>query len=136
MARNSVATNSEPAAPKDLTPAAEKEWTRITGLLRERNSLDALDQHALHDYLTCWQRLQECEADIAARGVLVKSYRGSLTKNPSIQIARQYRESVLAWAKELGFTLGSRSRLAVPKPELPKVNKFAQLDSELDTETF
>jgi len=78
MKRNAAATNSEPAAPKDLTPAAKKEWKRITSLLRARKSLDALDEAGLHDYLVCWQRLQDCEADIGARGVLVKTYRGSI----------------------------------------------------------
>jgi P27 family predicted phage terminase small subunit len=139
MKRNAAASNSEPAAPSDLTPAAAQEWERITSLLRERKSLDALDQAGLHDYLICWQRLQECEADIGRRGVLVKGYRGALTKNPSVALARQYRESLLAWSKEFGFTLGARSRLAVPQPERPKVNKFALLDfpelgDELDGE--
>ena len=132
MKRNAAAVNSEPATPKDLTPAAKREWKRITSLLRARKSLDALDQAGLHDYLVCWQRLQTCEADIGARGVLVKTYRGSLAKNPSIQIARQYREHLLSWSKEFGFTIGSRSRLAVPAPEHPKVNKFAELELELD----
>jgi len=78
------------------------------------------------------ETLQDCEADIGARGKLVRTYRGSRAKNPSIQIARQYREHLLSWSKEFGFTIGSRSRLAVPEPARPKVNKFAELDLELD----
>jgi P27 family predicted phage terminase small subunit len=135
MARNATATNSEPEAPEDLTPAARQEWERITALLRSRKSLGALDQTGLHDYLICWQRLQACEADIGNRGVLVKGYRGALIKNPSVALARQYRESLLAWSKEFGFTIGSRSRLAVPEPERPKVNKFAFLNHEPDGES-
>ena len=133
MARNAAAvhtTDSEPCPPADLTPEARAEWDRITSLLRQRKCLDALDQAALHDYLLCWQRLQECEKDIAERGVLVKGYRGGPTKNPSLQAARTYREALLAWSRELGFTLGSRSRLAVPKPEQPKRNPFADLEIE------
>jgi P27 family predicted phage terminase small subunit len=96
-------------------------------LLRDRKCLDALDQVALRDYLVCWQRLNECEADIAKRGILVKGYRGGLTKNPSVALARQYREHLLAWSKELGLTIGSRARLALPQPKEPKPNPFALL---------
>src|SRR5438309_364652 len=104
MARNTFTGASEPTPPDGLNPEAQEEWDRICSLLRERKSLTGLDQTALRDYLVCWQRLQECEADITTRGVLVKGYRGSRTKNPSIQIARQYREHLLAWSKEFGFT--------------------------------
>src|SRR4051794_35878305 len=97
MRRNTAAqgTNTnEPVPPNDLNVEGIHEWKRITGLLRDRNALDGLDQAALRDYLVCWQRLQDCEADIGKRGVLVKGARG-LVKNPSLQIAKSYRESML-----------------------------------------
>ena len=137
MQRNRSAARdvtTEPTAPKGLPAAARREWERITALLRQRNCLDALDQAALRDYLVCWQRLNECEADIAARGILVKGYRSALTKNPSVALARQYREHLLAWSKELGFTIGSRARLAVPQQEKPRVNPFSLLERESDPE--
>jgi P27 family predicted phage terminase small subunit len=112
----------------------DHEWKRITGLLRDRNALDGLDQAALRDYLVCWQRLQDCEADIQKRGILVKGARGTV-KNPSLQIAKSYRESMLAWARELGFTLGSRTRLALPGIEPKKLNKFAMIDAPHDQDT-
>lgn len=132
MARNNAAlsaSTSEPTAPSGSTQEAAAEWERIVGLLRNRGALDGLDQAALRDYLLCWQRVQECERDIEKRGVLIPGYRGSKVKNPSIQIARQYREAMLSWARELGFTIGSRTRLAMPEQKAPRVNAFASLAS-------
>jgi len=110
----------EPKMPPELSPEAEQEWRRVTGLLRERTALDALDETALIDYLTCWIRLRECEADVAARGVLVEGGGGrGKVKNPACQLARQYRDHLIAWCKEFGFTPGSRSRIELPPPEEP-----------------
>jgi P27 family predicted phage terminase small subunit len=108
----------EPDMPKGLDVAAQNEWTRITDLLRTREALDALDQAALADYLTCWQRLQECEAEITQHGVLVEGANGrGRVKNPACQLARQYRDSLLGWSREFGFTLSSRMRIDLQPAE-------------------
>ena len=99
--------------PAGLTEAARHEWRRVLALLREREVLDALDEPALVDYARCWMRLEEAEQDIARRGVLVKGERGKV-KNPSIQIARTYRDSLVRWCKELGFSPWARLKLATP----------------------
>jgi P27 family predicted phage terminase small subunit len=97
----------EPEMPSGLSQAAQAEWERLTGLLRERGALDAIDQAALNDYLVCWQRLTEAEADIETRGLLVEGERGPV-KNPACQLARQYRAALTAWSKEFGLTPASR----------------------------
>jgi P27 family predicted phage terminase small subunit len=129
------ASGPEPKPPEELTDAEFTEWSRVTDILRRRKLLDALDQAALHDYIVCWGRLRECEADIKARGVLVQGDRG-LVKNPSIQIARTYRDAMLAWSKEFGLTVGSRTRLAIP-PDTPKGannpwEKFPMIDDPIE----
>ena len=96
--------------PIGLSEPAQAEWARLTGLLCERGALDAIDQVALADYLTCWQRLSEAESDIEARGLLVEGDRGPV-KNPACQLARQYRTALAAWSKEFGLTPASRLRL-------------------------
>lgn len=104
--------SDEPEMPKGLSREAKAEWRRITRLLAIRSSLDALDQVALHDYITCWERLRECEAEITANGVMVEGVNGrGRVKNPACQIARQYRDALLAWSREFGLTLSSRTRL-------------------------
>jgi P27 family predicted phage terminase small subunit len=109
-----VAGAGEPRMPGDLSPDARKEWRRVTGLLRQRGVLDALDETALGDYITCWTRLRECEADIAARGVLVQGERG-MVKNPACQLARQYRDSLVTWCREFGLTPQARERVRMPE---------------------
>jgi P27 family predicted phage terminase small subunit len=106
--------NTEPNEPSGLDAASIAEWQRVTNLLRDRNALDGLDQVGLHDYLQCWQRLRQCEAQIERDGVTVKGERG-FVKHPAAQIARQYRDSLFAWSKELGLTYGSRQRLLIAK---------------------
>lgn len=113
-AQQSTDNLSEPQMPEGLSQAAQQEWARLTGLLRERGALDALDETGLNDYLVCWSRLRECEADIAERGTLVQGER-TLVKNPSVQIARQYRDALVAWCREFGLTYAARQRVAMPQ---------------------
>lgn len=103
----------EPEEPKGLTPEARKEWRRIVGLLRARNGLDALDGAALADYVVCWQRLRDAEREISKNGLMVKTSGRSkrLVRNPLISIAKVYRAALVAWAKELGLSIGARARL-------------------------
>ncbi len=117
--------SEEPRSPEDLSPDCAAEWQRITGLLRERGALDALDQAAMRDYLLCWSRLHECERDISERGVLVKGDRGPV-KNPSCQLARQYRDHLMGWSKELGLTPASRQRIEMPERKPDEENPFVQ----------
>jgi P27 family predicted phage terminase small subunit len=115
--RKATIGNSEPQMPNALAADAKQEWERVTDLLRERTMLDALDETALTDYITCWQRLRECEADIAARGVLIEGGGGrGAVKNPACQLSRQYRDHLISWCKEFGFTPNSRTRMAMPAP--------------------
>jgi P27 family predicted phage terminase small subunit len=107
----------QPEMPKRLSAIAKTEWTRVTCLLRNRDLLDALDQNALADYVTCWERLQQCEAEISRYGVLVEGSNGrGRVKNPAVQLSRQYRDALMSWSKELGLTVASRTRLSVSPP--------------------
>ena len=113
-------TGGEPEMPAGFSPEAEQEWRRVTDLLRERAVLDALDETALIDYVSCWVRLRECEADVAARGVLVEGGGGrGKVKNPACQLARQYRDHLIMWCREFGFTPSSRTRIEMPPPKQP-----------------
>ncbi len=101
---------SEPVPPKSLSKEERAEWNRVTGLLKQRGLLDRLDQVALHDYLKCWSRLKECEAEVSRDGLTVRTERG-MVKNPACTLATQYRAALLAWSKELGLTIGARLRM-------------------------
>jgi P27 family predicted phage terminase small subunit len=126
-AKNSLRT--EPTMPPGLSADAEREWVRVTDHLRSRSALDALDETAIADYVTCWSRLRECEATIDTDGLLMPGDRG-LVKNPACQLARTYRTAMLAWAKELGLTFASRTRIGVFEAEPEEANPFLNLDRD------
>lgn len=100
-----------PDPPAGLPAAAKREWDRISELLSNHGLLDDLDQRTLGDYCTAVARLEAAEADISRRGVLVKGYRGARVKNPSLQIAREYRAAVAQWAKVFGLSPEARGRI-------------------------
>lgn len=89
----------------------------MTRLLSDRGDLSELDQAGLADYCLCRIRLEQCEADITQRGILVGGQRG-LVKNPSLQLARQYRSAMAKWVELFGLAPLSRQRISVPPPEV------------------
>jgi P27 family predicted phage terminase small subunit len=101
-------------------------------LLRDRGALDALDQAALGDYITCWQRLRECEQEIETHGLIVEGANGARVKNPAATLARNYRQSLLAWCKEFGLTFGSRTRLPMPMRPEKELNRFQKLNAGME----
>lgn len=105
-----------PPPPPGLPKDAQAEWLRVSGLLRNRGDLSELDQAGLADYCVCKVRLDQCEADISRRGVLIEGGRG-LVKNPSLQIARTYRAALVKWVDLFGMAPGPRGRIHAPKSE-------------------
>jgi P27 family predicted phage terminase small subunit len=104
-----------PKRPTWLRGEARKEWDRIVPILDAANLLTQVDRSSLADYCVCWARLCEAEADIAKRGLLIKGRRDALVKNPSVQLARQYRVGLQRWCAMLGLTL-ARGPVAIPGP--------------------
>jgi P27 family predicted phage terminase small subunit len=103
-----------PAMPTGMPSRAQQEWYRMVELLQKRGDLSELDQAAIADYCLCLARLENLEADITKRGELVRGQRGKV-KNPSIQLAREYRASLMKWADALGLTPASRNRMTLPE---------------------
>jgi P27 family predicted phage terminase small subunit len=124
-----TSSRTEPVMPAGLSQDAQAEWVRVTDHLRSRNALDGLDETAIGDYVTCWSRLRECEAAIDEDGLLIDGDRGKV-KHPAVQLARTYRTALLAWAKELGLTFASRTRIGVFEEEPEEENPFLALDRD------
>ncbi len=104
-----------PSMPPGLPARAQQEWSRVVDLIQRRGDLSELDQAAIADYCRCLARLENLESDISARGELVDGDRGKV-KNPSIQLAREYRASLMKWSDALGMTPASRNRMTLPDP--------------------
>lgn len=99
--------------PSDLPPLGRKFWRAVVPKLIDVGLVTEVDRVALRDMAICYARLETAEADIAARGLLVEGDRG-MVKNPSCQLAREYRRSLLAWATRFGLTPGDRDRMRNP----------------------
>ncbi len=106
-----AATPFDPPMP--LEGAAAEEWRRVVS---EATWLRAPEAAAIADRCLCWARLLEAEADIAERGFIVRTRNGKV-KNPSVQIAREYRKAIQAYDAALGLTTIARERLSPAKPE-------------------
>ena len=115
-----------PTMPRDLPPAARLEWRRVVPILTTFKILSPVDRRALADYCLCAARLDECEADISARGLLIDGERGKV-KNPAAQLARQYRTELRQWCKSFGLTPDSRGRMNLPTEPDDSDDDFARL---------
>lgn len=58
----------------------------------------------VQEYMDLWQRRQELEADIEARGVVIEdAKRGGMVENRSVSLEVQISRQMLAIFKSLGF---------------------------------
>ena len=58
----------------------------------------------VQEYMDLWQRRQELEADIEARGVVIRDEkRGGMVENRSVSLEVQISRQMLAIFKSLGF---------------------------------
>ena len=108
----------KPACPKWLPARAKRIFREIAPQLERLGLLTRIDGPSLGDYSLCLFRLQECEQDIQTRGLLVPGDRG-LVKNPSSQLAREYRSAAQKWAQRFGLDPLSRSALDVEPGNSP-----------------
>jgi P27 family predicted phage terminase small subunit len=99
------ATRFDP--PFRLSGLALREWNRILACapwLRETESAGIADR------CLCFQRLQEAEADVRKTGFVVRRRRG-VVANPSVRIAKAYRDAMNRWDAELGLTPSARASI-------------------------
>lgn len=95
------------APPFPLPPIALREWKRI---LAEAGWLKQSQSVAIADRCICFQRMLEAEEDVQTRGIVTRTRNGKV-KNPSVQIARQYRISLQRHDEVLGLTPAGQMRV-------------------------
>ena len=66
---------------------------------------------AFADMVICFARLQECERQIEAQGILVMGQKKNQVKNPLIQVAREYRVAAQRWGGEFYLTAAASERI-------------------------
>ncbi len=133
-----------PAAPKQLSQEARKEWKRITPLLEELGLISGLDRAALTLYCQAFGRLIELETAFNGRVNLIMEkeklsyadavYRCSYAKAPktgyeqqsvAVQLIRSHREEVNRYLGHFGLSPAARARVTPSnyvQPTLPGID--------------
>src|SRR5260370_29932779 len=139
---NAHAPRPEPALPEcppELSPAAQREWARLTGELSKLSLITNLDRGALATYCGAYAMWAESMEQIQKYGTMVKSPGGFPIQSPYLAIANRQAEIMMRIASEFGFTPASRSRIATPsshepslfdKLEYPEADPGASQDSD------
>ena len=90
---------------------AEAEWRCIVPILAKVSGLSQIDRAVVIDYCVTVARLQECERQISAQGLIVAGQKGSI-RNPLTTVATQYATRLKAYIGELGLSPSARGAMS------------------------
>lgn len=94
---------------------ASEEWRRVEPVLSRSVGLGAVDFTTLVEYCVCVARLEWCERQLSAQGLVVMGQRGAC-RNPLTTIATQYRTQLKTYIRELGLSPLARTGVQM-KPD-------------------
>lgn len=89
----------------------------IIDRLDEEQKLHRLDAMTLYMMAGNINSYLECEENIAIQGITIESDRGNSSLSPYVLLQKQVQGQITVLLKEMGLTLGSRTRLKLPAPE-------------------
>ena len=122
--------------PYPLDKFGRREWNRIFDELRLSGVLTKIDETILWAYCTQLSIAMQCSQKIQEEGLLVKATPKSkrLTVNPHLQILNQSLMLMNSFAKELGITPASRSRVTVKpiRSDDPYIKRKAERQARVD----
>lgn len=107
-----------PSCPRELSPAAKKEWRRLARQLLMLRLVTDLDRAMLAAYCQAFALWAEAVAALRKYGTMVKSPSGFPMQSPYVAVANKQAELMIRIAADFGFTPSSRSRIAVPPAPL------------------
>lgn len=87
---------------------AAEEWARIVPVLKGSVGLGNCDFATVVDFCVCIARLEWCEHQISAEGLIVMGQRGPC-RNPLTTVATQYRTQFKTYIRELGLSPSART---------------------------
>lgn len=99
-----------PPVPRDLDPAARSVWRRVTRAM-PIGVITRADTDVLRCFADAVARYVEASRLLSQTGLLVRGQHGELVKSPLHQIARDHRDAVRLFARELGLTPSARAGL-------------------------
>ena len=118
-----------PECPTELSPAAQREWTRLASELSKLKMITNLDRGALATYCGAYGMWAEAMEQIQKYGTMIKSPTGFPVQSPYLSIANRQAEIMMRIASEFGFTPASRSRISAPPAD-----QLPLFDGALDEE--
>jgi P27 family predicted phage terminase small subunit len=111
--------------PSWLDKEAKKEWKRILKEL-ENEDLKALDVKALEGYCQSYSKWKKSEEYLQEKGNTFETPNGYIMPRPEVAIANKAQAEMRAWAKELGLTPASRTRMK------PNATPSEEIDEEME----
>ena len=104
--------------PEGTPERAVREFKRIKRAMEKLNVLE-IDRPALLAYLSHFALWEEAKEMVEKQGAIITTSKGQLQVNPWHSIMKQNSELLKKWVQELGFSPGSRKRLAIEMKEKP-----------------
>jgi P27 family predicted phage terminase small subunit len=109
-----------PPAPGFLDELGAFEWERVGRELVAQHILTEVALGTLTGYCVNASHMVQARRDVLANGIVVTTALGEKKANPAVMIARQAGAEMLKFAKELGITPASLTRVKVGGAEQEK----------------
>lgn len=106
--------NNNFKCPTWLDKEAKSEWKRVIKELIEKEEIKAADTKALEGYCQSYSKWKSCEKYIQEHGYTFSTPNGYEQQRPEVSIGNKAQSEMRAWARELGLTPSSRSRIKAP----------------------
>lgn len=103
--------------PEGMKPAAYEFMKDILDRLKDDDKLHKLDAMTLYMLGGNINSYLECEEAIMKEGIIVISDRSNQSLSPYVLLQKQVQGQITVLLKEMGLTLGSRTRLKLPEKE-------------------
>ena len=100
----------EPAVPAHIPPEMVGEWRAVIDDLVARQLLTDAMLGTVEAYIRALQNARAAQDQIGAHGVMIRTEKGVLQKNPAITLLNKCESSIQRLSAELGLTPASRSR--------------------------
>lgn len=107
------AAGKVPPAPRWLGEEARREWRRVARALHAAGLLTEADHDALALYCETFASWRRAEAQVRAKGEVVRTAGGNVIQNPYLSIANRAKKDALLLLREFGMTPAARSRISV-----------------------
>lgn len=113
-----------------LNKIGKKEEQRVMKILETQGKLSDLDFALIRAYSLAFQEWNEAELSLQKQGLIIENSSGNPIANPYIRIRDNAFKRMLEIAKEMGFSIKSRSKLKFDNEEKDEFLEFLKGNNE------